>query len=104
MEATKHKFTTKLNLTLQNSFGTLAREDGVELEITIGVRGDRRGWFEMFDAATHGDAWYAEGSLRFDENLDLVDYDGVFSLPAPIMDKLDELGYSTAEMRRMLAD
>jgi hypothetical protein len=101
MEATKHKFTAIMNLALENSFGTLARENAVELNFTVGVRGDQRGWFEMFDSATHGSTWYAEGSLWF-EGKELVDYDGIFWLPVPILDKLDELGYDTASMRKDL--
>ena len=36
--------------------------------------------------------------LWFTDNT-LVDYDGVFELPKQLLDKLDELGYNTDDMR-----
>jgi hypothetical protein len=87
-------FYTKANLSLQNSYGILAKEDDVELEITIGINSDEYGYFEMYDVETGGENWHAEGGIWFDGK-NVIDYDGVFSLPAAIIVKLNELGYNT---------
>ena len=49
----------------------------------------------MYDEETGGNEWYAEGGLWFD-NKELTDYDGVFELPQPVINKLKELGYDTS--------
>jgi hypothetical protein len=86
-------FNTKANLFSQNSFGILHQQENVELEITIGFNNENYGWFELFDIETSGGNWYAEGGLWFDGKT-LTDYDGVFSLPFEIVEKLEELGYN----------
>jgi hypothetical protein len=48
------------------------------------------GWFEH---NTHGDNF--GGELFFDGKK-LIDYDGVFALPAEIITKLEELGFNMA--------
>jgi hypothetical protein len=86
------------HLSLENSFGTLKHEE-VTLRVEVGVREDNSyGWFEMYDIATGGGEWYAEGGLWFDENKMLVDYDGVFSLPECILDCLRNNGFDTSYM------
>jgi hypothetical protein len=87
-------FYTKADLGLQNSYGILAKEDDVELEITIGINSDEYGYFEMYDVETAGEKWHAEGGMWFDGK-NVIDYDGVFSLPAAIIVKLNDLGYNT---------
>lgn len=55
------------------------------LRITAWASIDRqRGGFEIYDIETRGEAWYAEGGLWFNEDMELMDYDGVFSLDSRI--------------------
>ncbi len=70
---------------------------GTELEVTVGIKNEGYGWFELYDVETGGERVYAEGGLWFSKEGDttyLRDYDGVFELPEYIMDKLVEMGYS----------
>jgi hypothetical protein len=87
----KIEFKAVENLSLENSFGTIKEQSGIELDVTIGID-DETGWFEFYDTETGGDDWYAEGGLWF-EGKELTDYDGVFALPVCIIEKLKELGY-----------
>jgi hypothetical protein len=87
----KIEFKAVENLSLENSFGTIKEQSGIELDVTIGID-DESGWFEFYDTETGGDDWYAEGGLWFDGK-ELTDYDGVFALPVCIIEKLKELGY-----------
>jgi hypothetical protein len=89
----KHEFIAKESLSLDNSFGTIKKQENIELSVTIGLN-EGGGWFELYDTETGGDEWYAEGGLWFDGK-ELTDYDGVFSLPVCIIEKLKELGYNT---------
>jgi hypothetical protein len=84
-------------LTLENSFGVIATSKNVELEVTVGIKSEDYGWFELYDTKSEGDAWYAEGSLEI-EGKSIVGYDGVFSLSEPVIDKLKEWGYNTDEV------
>ena len=89
----KTEFKATLNLVMENSFGILDKEDKVEVKVTLGIREEKgTGWFEIYDIKTGGENWYAEGGLWFEDN-GLVDYDGVFSLPECIEEKLKELNY-----------
>jgi len=99
----KTEFKATLNLVMENSFGILDKEDKVEVKVILGIRErevfpycDKEesgtGWFEIYDIKTGGENWYAEGGLWFEDN-GLVDYDGVFSLPECIEEKLKELNY-----------
>lgn len=98
MEKQEWNWVGEANLSLENSFGTLARQRGVKLEFSLGIHeGGATGWFEFYDTDTGGERWYAEGGLWFD-GLVLMDYDGVYSLPQEILDKLNELGYNTEEI------
>jgi hypothetical protein len=88
-------FKSVQNLSLDTSFGSIKQEEGVELEVTVGIKEDGEyGWFELYDIETGGDEWYAEGGLWFDGKT-LTDYDGVFELPIPVEEKLKEWGYET---------
>ena len=65
--------------------------EAVELRITAWACMERlRGGFEIYDTATRGERWYAEGGLWFDEDGDLTDYDGVFSLDSRISKWIEE--------------
>lgn len=87
------EFKATENLSLENSFGTIREQSGIELLVTIGItEEDEYGWFEFYDTETGGDDWYAEGGLWFEGKV-LTDYDGVFALPVCITDKLRELGF-----------
>lgn len=87
----KIEFKAVEDLSLENSFGTIKEQSGIELEVFIGIDGET-GWFELCDTETGGDEWYAEGGLWFEGKI-LTDYDGVFALPVCIIEKLKELGY-----------
>jgi hypothetical protein len=66
---------------------------GTLLEVTVRIKNEERGSFEIYDVETGGDRVYAEGGLWFSGKY-LRDYDGVFELPGYIMDKLVGWGYS----------
>lgn len=70
---------------------------GRKMEVTVGIKSEDYGWFELYDEETGGDYVYAEGGLWFgtDEGVTyLRDYDGIFELPKYVMDKLTEWGYN----------
>lgn len=92
-EKTTTTFLATTDLCSSNSFGLVDKEANVELSITVGINSDDYGWFELYDTKTGGDRWYAEGGLWF-ENKTLTDYDGVFSLPIEIIEKLEQMGYN----------
>ena len=92
MEVQKYEFEATQSLSLGNSFGTIRKEDSVKLQVTVGIKNEHSGWFEIYDIETGGEDWYAEGCLDFD-GMDLVGYDGCFSLPDVVIDKLKSLGY-----------
>jgi hypothetical protein len=93
----KHEFKAVESLSLENSFDTLKAEENIELNVTIGIKDDGFGWFELYDTESGGDEWYAEGGLWLSDKL-VTGYDGVFALPRCIIDKLKELGYDTSEV------
>lgn len=94
---TKHEFKAVESLVLQNSYAVLAKENDIELNVTIGINSPDYGWFELYDEKTRGNAWYAEGGLEIDGN-SITGYDGVFALPVCIVDKLRELGYDVTDV------
>jgi hypothetical protein len=70
---------------------------GTLIEVTVRIKNEERGSFEISDVETGGDRVYAEGGLWFNkyEGVNyLRDYDGVFELPEYIMNKLVKWGYS----------
>ena len=97
------EFDATQSLQLENSFTVLKSENDIKLHVTLGLNNDTYGWFEFYDIETGGDEWYAEGGLWF-ENGELTMYDGVFSLPIFILDKLEELGKNVDEIREILKD
>lgn len=89
------KITTE-DLALENSFGTIRQENGIEMNITVRMQPNKNyGSFEMYDEETGGEEWYAEGGLWF-EGKELVDYDGVFALSPSIIQILEENGYDAS--------
>jgi len=84
-------------LSLENSFGTIKEENNVTLEVTVGIKSEDYGWFELYDVETGGDEWYAEGGLWIENNA-VTGYDGVFALPTVVIDKLKEWGYDVSEV------
>ena len=93
----KETFQATQALTLENSFGVIKSENNIVLEVTVGINSDNYGWFEIFDVESGGEEWYAEGGLEIEDNM-ITGYDGVFSLPTPIIDKLLEWGYDVSEV------
>lgn len=94
---TKHNWQVITSLVLENSYGVITKQDDVLLDVTIGIKDDDYGYFELYDIASGGDHWYAEGGLWFDGKV-LTDYDGVFELLPCITQKLNELGYITDQI------
>lgn len=90
-------FTVVQSLQLENSFSVLKAEDNITLEVTVGINSDDYGWFEFYDVETGGEEWYAEGSLQIEDNC-VTGYDGVFSLPVVVTNKLQEWGYNVDEV------
>jgi len=87
------KFQATESLRLENSFGTMKVQEGVILNVIMEI--DEKcdcGWFELYDDATGGYDWHADGGLWFDGK-ELIDYDGVAGLPLCIINKLEELGF-----------
>lgn len=97
------EFEATQSLQLENSFGVLKTEKDIKLHVTIGIKDDTYGWFEFYDIESGGEEWYAEGGLWF-VNGELSEYDGVFSLPNFVLDKLQELGINVDEMKETLND
>ena len=92
-----HKFKAIESLILENSFTVLKEQKDVELHVTVGINSDTYGWFEIYDEETSGDEWYAEGGIWIKDKV-ITDYDGVFSLPECIVNKLRELGYDVSDV------
>lgn len=81
------------SLSLETSYGRVRSQKDVKLEITVGIHdGGETGFFELYDEETGGETWYASGCLWFNGNK-LVEYDGVFSLPFVVEEKVKEWGY-----------
>ena len=79
----------------QNSFGTTRESEAPEVgQFTVGIKPDgENGWFEI----DGGENWYAEGGLWF-EGKNVVDFDGVFSLPEEVCELLEGAGYNLEEV------
>ena len=97
MELKEHNFKVKQKVSLETSYGTIVGPTEVELDVTVGIKDESYGWFELYDIESGGEEWYAEGGLWFD-NKALTDYDGVFTLPKCVEDKLKELGYDLSKI------
>ena len=53
----KETFIAVQGLALENSFGTLKEDNGVELEVTVGINNPEYGWFELYDVESGGEEW-----------------------------------------------
>lgn len=92
-------FNTKQNLILENSFGTIREESDVNLIVNLSLFiKDTYSAFEFYDEDTGGENWYAEGGIWHSKDKVIYEYDGVFSLPKPIIHKLNELGFDTEDL------
>ena len=92
----KETFSAVVNLSIENSFGTIKEAKKLLLEITLCMCEDGTGYFEWWSDTNNDDDeedQYAEGSLKAD-GMEMVDYDGVFSLPTAILEKLESWGYN----------
>ncbi len=93
----KETFQAVQSLQLENSYSVIKSETDVVLEVTVGINSEDYGWFEIYDIESGGEEWYAEGSLQIEDNA-VTGYDGVFSLPTVVTDKLKEWGYDVSEV------
>jgi hypothetical protein len=93
MERQQYNFQATQSLSLGNSFGTIKTQKDIILEVTVGIKDEHGGWFEIYDEESGGEEWYAEGCIDFD-GMTVVGYDGCFDLPKVVCDKLEELGYT----------
>ena len=96
MNRKQETFPAIQTISLENSFTTL-KTANVELEITVGINSEDYGWFELYDVETGGEEWHAEGGLWIENNV-VTGYDGVFSLPIAVINKLKEWGYDVSEV------
>ncbi len=96
MNKRQETFPAIQTISLENSFTTL-KTANVELEITVGINSEDYGWFELYDVETGGEEWHAEGGLWIENNV-VTGYDGVFSLPIAVINKLKEWGYDVSEV------
>ena len=88
---------TKQGIRYENSFGVVDEYEDVPMQYI--VRLSKNSSFEMF--STNTGQHYAEGSLEI-QGAELVDYDGVFSLPAEIIYMLRKEGIDVSEMQESL--
>jgi len=86
------KEVVKEDLVMENSFGIIRKEKDVEVTYNVTLPRDGYGSFEIFDNASGGESWYAEGGLWFRDK-ELTDYDGVFALLPTIIAILEEHSY-----------
>ena len=88
-------------VSLQNSFSSWNKSIRT-MKYNLSFNEDKQyGSFEIYDLESGGNDFYSEGGLWFDKN-ELQDYDGIFSLPVPILDKLEEWGLNVSDMREAL--
>ncbi len=76
-----------LGYTVDSTGQDIHRDENVEVIVHVGTKASGHAWFEFRDTKWHGEKYYAEGSLEIDGG-QLVDYDGVGSLPTVVMDIL----------------
>ena len=72
-----------LGYTVLSTGQDIRRDSNVEVIVHVGEH-----YFELYDTATGGERYYAEGSLEITDGV-LTDYDGVGSLPTVITDMLE---------------
>jgi len=87
----------------ENSFGWVDEPNHINMEVNI--FGDENGVphaYEMYEADSDDDYYYASGVLEvdfIDKKGYLTGYDGIFSLPEFIIDAVEEMGYDVEELR-----
>ena len=89
MNDLKIKFDKEQKVRMMNSFGESDWETKVMTYNIEVITIKSRGFFEMFSNCGE---YYTEGGLWFSDG-ELVDYDGIFSLPTEIVDQLKKWGY-----------
>lgn len=97
MKNFKEEFKVVQHVAMETSAGLVAPRVKRTMDFTVCVE-NGRGWYEVYDEESGGEDFYAEGCLIFNGK-ELIDYDGIFELPAEILDKLDEHGYNVDDMR-----
>ena len=94
-------FIERESLALSGSFGTVKEEDDVSLTVHMNYDYENRhGTFEFYRTDT--DDWYGSGGLWVNENNELADYDGVYSLMDFVLDWLQSIGIDVTDMRQSL--
>lgn len=87
---------TRQGIQYENSFGIVDKFDDVHMHYTVRLHTN-----SSFEIMSEDEEHYAEGSLGI-ENGELLDYDGVFCLPAEILYMLRREGIDVAEMQESL--
>jgi len=108
----KTTFQTVGGVYSENSFGIVDQEDGVKLTFNVGVNDEaftmRNGYsckpyyYGSFEWYSDDERWYCEGGLWFNEDKELDDYDGCYSLATEVMDAVEKMGFNVDEMRDCL--
>ena len=97
----RETFFEKQDLVLSGSFGVTDAEDHVRLTVNMEYDFEEKyGSFEFY--RTDSDDWYGSGGLWVDENNELADYDGVYSLMPFVLDWLQGVGVDVSDMREVL--
>ena len=91
----REEFTVTRTIGYQNSFGKVGPDyPDVEFNVIVSVNDEtRRGWWEF---SSLDGQHYASGGLWFNADRKLTDYDGIFSLPDYIGEKLKGHGYDVS--------
>ena len=86
------KFQHQTSLVKESSFGVTDEKNDVTLSVEIEIDNNHRtgGWYEFYDESDP-DNWYAGGVLEIQDG-ELIGYDGCYSLPDFIINKLAEVG------------
>ena len=89
------KFEVTRTIRYENSFGWVGdAHENAKFNVIVKVDDEKeKGWWEI-----SGGEHYASGELLF-EGKRLCDYDGIFSLPDYIADKLEENGYDVSYLK-----
>ena len=95
MENQVFNFESAHYVRLENSFGKINNFKMVKFRGHVGFHNRHLGWFEIYDMESGGEEWHAMGDLFLDGKV-VTGYDGVFSLPECVMDKLEELGFDVS--------
>lgn len=86
----KGEFKFRSLINRETSFNQINLSEDTESSIEVEIRENGSGWFE-WDIPELEET--ESGQLNFEDN-ELVDYDGVFSLPQQLVDFLQNEGYN----------